>query len=235
MGIRLATTADDFNGIRRIWEERFTTCQIYLNTIFEHIFPLCRSYIYTENGSVVSVASFMPIKFISPQIPTHLKGFYMFGVATTASAEGRKLAAGIIKYASNEIYTEGYNFIFERPANQSLNNYYLKLGFSKPLPKQPYLFKTGTEYGSTENNHRKTCIKHLSEAILEEIGIEFPSRFEWENKKILEGLILLGELEEHQKGYIPNPSKEETYIAIRNLSPFTPEIYNNSFFCFPME
>ena len=235
MGIKLATTAEEFDGIRRIWEERFTSCQIYLNTIFKHIFPLCRSYIYKENNTIVSVASFMPMEFISPEIPTRLQGFYMFGVATETNSEGRNLAASIIEYASKEIYTEGYSFIFERPANQSLNNYYLKLGFLKSLPKRPYLFKLATKYGSTENNHKETCIKSLSEAILEEIRIEFPARFEWKNKEILGGLILLGELEEHQKGYTPKPSKEETYIAVKNLSPFTPEIYNNSFFCFPME
>jgi len=235
MGIKLATTAEEFNGIRRIWEERFTTCQTYLNTIFEHIFPLCRSYVYTENNTIVSVATFMPMKFISPEIPTHLKGFYMFGVATAPDAKGRKLAASIIEYASREIYTEGYDFMFERPANQSLNNYYFKLGFSKSLPKLPHLFKIAKEYSSTENNHRFSNTKTLSDIVLKDIEIEFPKRFEWENQQILEGLIILGELDEHQRWYTPYPPQEETYIAVKNFSSHLPEIYNNSFFCFPME
>lgn len=235
MNIKVANTTDDFMGIRKIWEERFTTSQIYLDTIFSEVFPHCRSYISILCNKVVSVISLMPMKFFSPALDLPLRGFYLFGVATSASFEGKKLAAGLIEHASNQLASEGYDFIFERPANQGLNNYYLKLGFSKSLGRQQYCFNIENHSSSTENIHRIQEIKSLSEDILKEIRIEFDTRFEWEDTKILEGLIALGELEENNKNCRISTIKDETYIAIKNLSQIDSNIYNNCFFCFPME
>lgn len=235
MQIKVADSRDDFMGIRKIWEERFTSCRIYLDTIFSKVFPLCRSYICIHNQKVASVISLMPMKFISPTLRSPLKGFYMFGVATTESEEGNRLAAGLIEYASGQLSMEGYDFIFERPANQSLNNYYLKLGFTKSITRLPYLFKITESNGSTENIHRINDVKTLSEEVLSKIRIEFPKRFEWETSQILEGLIALGELEENNNNFSPCLIKDETYIAIKNLTNLSCDIYNDSFFCFPME
>ena len=136
----------------------------------------------------------MPMNFTYPDAEYTPKGFYLFGVATSPQHEGKKLAATLIGHAIRDITIEGYDFIFERPANQGLNNYYLKLGFSKSLPKLPYRFKLDNLNGSTENNHRHYRVKTTPESILEEIRIEFPKRFEWTDKRILEGLINLGEV-----------------------------------------
>ena len=241
MAIKIASAEKDFLGIRKIWEERFTTDQIYLDTIFEKVFPLCRSYVfYGENNEILSVISLMPMKFYAPEIsgtPTegYLKGFYMFGVATLKKATGKHLAATLVEYASKELAMEGYDFIFERPANQSLNNYYMKLGFSISLPKVPYQFNLDNPAGSTENNHRNPYKKSLSEAILTALGIEFNRRFEWADPLILEGLLELGELLEHNRNYTPTPPEKETYIAVKLLSGIKPEIFSGAFFCFPME
>ena len=235
MGIKLAIETKDFKGIRKLWEERFTTDQSYLDTIFREVFPYCRSYVYSLDGEIVSVASFMPMNFIYPNAEYIPKGFYLFGVATSPQHEGKKLAATLIEHAIRNITIEGYDFIFERPANQSLNNYYFKLGFSKPLPKLPYRFKLGNLSGSTENNHRIHNQKTSAESILEEIQIEFPRRFEWSDRRILEGLINLGEVEYNNEIFQNGWSKDETYIAVNTISQINPEIFENSFFCFPME
>lgn len=242
MTIRTASAEKDFLGIRKIWEERFTTDQIYLDTIFEKVFPLCRSYVLSgENDEILSVITLMPMRFFSPEISgtatekDHLKGYYLFGVATLEKATGNHLAASLIEHASRELATEGYDFIFERPANQSLNNYYMKLGFSKSLSKIPYRFQIEEFSGSTENNHRKPLLKTLSEAVLRGIRIDFSKRFEWANPQILEGLLELGELYEHNNNYTPSPSEEETYIAVKVLSEENPSTFTGAFFCFPME
>lgn len=235
MKIDIASAEKDFKGIRRIWEERFTTDQTYLNTIFQRIFPFCRSYICIENNEIISAISLLPMRFHSPGLTVPLKGFYLFGVATLEKATGRHLAATLINHASAELTTEGYDFIFERPANQSLNSYYLKLGFSISLKKLPYRFKFTCNSSSTGNNHRISIEKRASEAILEELQIEFPKRFEWENLQILEGLIALGELKEHISNPAITTNEEETYIAVKSLKPFKQETFQNTFFCFPME
>ena len=235
MGIKLAIDTSDFKGIRKLWEERFTTDQSYLNTVFKEVFPFCRSYVYSLDGKIVSVASLMPMNFTYPDAEYIPKGFYLFGVATSPQHEGKKLAATLIGHAIRDITIEGYDFIFERPANQGLNNYYLKLGFSKSLPKLPYRFKLDNLNGSTENNHRHYRVKTTPESILEEIRIEFPKRFEWTDKRILEGLINLGEVEYNNEIFQNGWNRDETYIAIKTLSNISPEIFENSFFCFSME
>lgn len=235
MGIKLAKDIDDLKGIRKLWEERFTTDQSYLDTIFKEVFPFCRSYIYSLNGETVSAASLMPMNYTYPNAEYAPKGFYLFGVATTRIHEGKKLAATLIEHAVKDITIEGYDFIFERPANQSLNNYYLKLGFSKSLPKLAYHFNLHIHNGSTENNHRNQHHKTTPESILEAIRIEFPRRFEWADRRILEGLINLGEVEYNNEVYKNGWNKDETYIAINIISKINPEIFNNSFFCFSLE
>lgn len=241
MEIKIASAEKDFQGIRKIWEERFTTDQIYLNTIFEKVFPLCRSYVfYGDNNRILSTISLMPMRFYAPSLSTnnkegYLKGFYMFGVATLREATGKHLAANLIKHACRELAIEGYDFIFERPANQSLNNYYMNLGFSTSIPKIPYRFNLENSTGSTENNHRKISTKSTAESILSELRIEFSKRFEWADTAILEGLLELGELQEHINAYTQKTSKEETYIAVKALSGIEPSTFSDTFFCFPME
>ena len=235
MAIELATDTADFSGIRKLWEERFTTCQSYLDTLFREVFPLCKSYVHKIDGETVSVASFMPMKFISPNSEHILKGFYMFGVATTQAHEGKGLAVQLIKYAIENFSTEAYDFVFERPANQSLNNYYFKLGFSYSLPKQPHLFNLQETGGSTKNIPNKTTALPSPEAVLNEIKDKFPKRFEWENTKILEGLINLGEVEYNNEIYQKEWNPEETYIAINTLSKTDPQLFKDSFFCLSME
>ena len=233
MEIRTASAEKDFLDIRHIWEERFTTDCTYLNTIFQNIFPLCRSFICTSEGRAVSVISLMPMNYYHKS--GQLKGFYMFGVATLKEFEGKKLAASLILHASRILTREGYDFIFERPANQSLNKYYFNLGFTVSLPKVPHTFPFAENHCSPENNHRNWPIKTLSEAILESIIIEHPNRFEWTDKDLLNGLLHLGELKEHINSYPLTPNPTETYIAIKPLSNLDSNIFKNAFFCFPME
>lgn len=211
----------DFNGIRGIWEERFTTDKQYLDTLFKDIMPLCIHYIAKEDETVNSVISLMPMKFIDDTKPgrTDLRGWYMFGVATKKVCEGKKYASSLIKSAIEDGITKGLDFIFERPANEHLTEFYIKLGFSNPIPKIHNNFCNETKEAKT---------------LLRGIQMEFPKRFEWENCDILQGLINLGEIEEHnQKSSNPTPIKE--YIYLNNLKGINPDTFSNTYFCFPME
>ena len=230
MAIFIATGAD-YKGIRSIWEERFTTESEYLEVMFSRIMPLCTSYIYkNEKGDILSVASFMPMKFIDSTQNDVLHGWYMFGVATREKAEGKRLAAQTISYAIDDISTKNYQFIFERPANQQLNNYYLKLGFSKALKRAPFAFSSRKDQCSSGNTAESCNQKTLPEYILEQIEMSFERKFIWENPKILQALIALGELESH-----PTEANDETYIAINPLNGTPSETFDDAFFCFPME
>ena len=230
MAIVIATVPD-YKGIRTIWEERFTTESEYLEVMFTRIMPLCTSYIYkNEDGEILAVASFMPMKFIDSTQNTVLHGWYMFGVATLEKAEGKRLAAQTISYAIDDISTKNYQFVFERPANQQLNNYYLKLGFSKAIKKIPFTFNTGKDRCSSGNKTENTFHKPSPECIVEQISDFFYRKFIWEKPEILQSLIELGELEAHS-----SEISDETYIAINSLNGTPPNAFDNAFFCFPME
>lgn len=234
MGISQASHTD-LKGIRDIWEERFTTDKEYLEIMFNRIMPFCTSYVYkNEAGKILSAASFMPMEFIDTSKQKSLEGWYMFGVATLENASGNRLAAKTILYAIDKISTKGYHFIFERPANQDLNSYYLKLGFSKPIKRIPFTFKTDSITGSSGNKQGINKTKYTAQCILEQIEEHFKKRFVWKTPDILEGLIEIGEVEYHNSTLTSN-TKEATFIAINPLNGIAPEIFNNAFFCFPME
>lgn len=232
--IKIASCKEDFEGIRKIWEERFTTDVPYLNTLFSRIMPHCRSYIHSINGEVLSVISLMPMVHYTDKGSTG-NGWYMFGVATLKRAEGKNLAANLIKRAEEKLKSEDYSFIFERPANQSLNKYYLNLGFSISIPKLPYPFNMLDCHTNEPDKTENILERSLPEAITSGIMKDFKSKFIWEKPEILQGLIALGELREHLLGYTPTPDQKETYIAVNPLNSPDPEIYRNTFFCFPME
>ncbi len=231
--IKIAT-AEDFPWIRRVWEKIFTTDKQYLDTIFSEVFPHCLSYIYIENNEVLSVASLLPMLLHTPYKNTPLRGFYMFGVATLTKAQGRKLAANIIQHLSAELAAEGYEFIFERPATQGLNNYYLNLGFSVQLPKFPFKFKLQNTECSPGNSREALSLKSCAETVLESIRANFSTRFEWRERGSLEGLISLGELDAHNSSYTDTP-KEEVFIAVQPLNGTDSSYFKDAFFCFPME
>lgn len=233
-GLIKIAAAEDIPWIRRVWEKIFTTDKQYLDTIFSEVFPYCKTYVYTENNEILSVASLLPMLFHTPQKETPLKGFYLFGVATLSKAQGRKLAANIIQHIICELTSEGYEFIFERPANQALNDYYLNLGFSIQLPKIPYQFKLDNQECSPGNSLGFLRRKNHAESILTSIRENFSTRFEWKEKASLEGLISLGELESHNSTYTATPT-DEVYIAVKILSNADSSIFNDAFFCFPME
>lgn len=233
MPIKVASR-EEFEGIRRIWEEQFTTDTEYLQTMFTRIMPLCTSYIHKEGDKILSVASFMPMQFKDSSSGTELLGWYMFGVATLKEAQGRKLAAGIILEAIKEFGSKNYHFIFERPAYQSLNSYYLKLGFSKSEKKIPYRFSWLDNHCSTGNIATEKHLRTLSEKVLQDIRSNFSKRFEWAHPQLLLGLTALGEIQYNNEN-LNNSTKEETYIAIHTLNNTDPSLFNNVFFCFPME
>lgn len=232
--IRIANCKEDFEGIRKIWEERFTTDATYLDILFSRIMPHCRSYIHQENGEILSVISLMPMIHYTKEGSTG-NGWYMFGVATLRKAEGRRLAANLVRKAVGDLETAGFSFIFERPAYQSLNKYYLNLGFSISVPKLPYPFSMLDRCTNRPDPTENILERPLSEAITSWIMRDFERKFIWEKNEILEGLIALGELREHLLGYKFVQDQKETYIAVNPLDSPNPEIYRNTFFCFPME
>lgn len=229
-------TEHDLPGIREIWEEKFPAEDEYQQTIFSEIIPLCTNYIIKEcSGAVVSVISLMPMNFVNDIEMLQLKGWYMFGVATKSGFEGKGYASTLISHVISELQRDGYDFIFERPANQELINFYLKFGFTKLIKKQRYSLQHIQTLKITPYNTPQRDIETISDQILTEIRDDFKTRFEWANTTFLKKLIELGEIDRHNELQTSESLQERCFIAVKILNNTPDSIFNDAFFCFPME
>jgi len=57
------------------------------------------------------------------------KGFYIYGLCTLPKYEGKGFATQLINYVCEHKFSDGYQFAVAQPAQQSLFDYYKKLGF----------------------------------------------------------------------------------------------------------
>lgn len=229
-------TAYDLLKIREIWDEMFPAEKEYQDFIFSEIIPLCTNYIIKAcNGNIVSTISLMPMKFINEENGITLSGWYMFGVATKSGFEGKGYASSLISHAISELQRNGYDFIFERPANQALINFYLKFGFTKLIKKQRYSLQHIQTLKITPYNTLQRDIETISDQILTEIRDDFKTRFEWANTTFLKKLIELGEIDRHNELQTSESLQERCFIAVKILNNTPDSIFNDAFFCFPME
>lgn len=228
--ISLATPAD-FGAIRLIWEEQFPLSPAeneYYDTVFQHLIPLCTNYICKKEGKVISTASFMPLIFVNEPEQITLNGQYLFGVATKKEFQGIGLASDLIKKATSELKIKDTDFIIERPANQNLNDFYIKLGFTASIKKQKYEFYH-TRFSSP-------AYTDLYTDILSQIRNNFKIRFEWKNSSILKSLIMLGEVQRHNQLQTAELLSQKTYIALNILNKeISPTLFSEAFFCFTLE
>ena len=229
-------TAYDLLKIRAIWDEMFPAEKEYQDYIFSEIIPLCTNYIIKEcSGAVVSVISLMPMNFVNDIEMLQLKGWYMFGVATKSGFEGKGYASTLISHAISELQRNGYDFIFEKPVNQELINFYLKFGFTKLIKKQRYSLQHIQTLKITPYNTPQRDIETISDQILTGIRDDFKTRFEWANTTFLKKLIELGEINRHNELQTSESLQERCFIAVKILNNTPDSIFNDAFFCFPME
>lgn len=239
----LIAKKSDYSGIKKIWQERFTTDKIYLNIVFKKILPHSISFIYKENNKILSTISLFRVNYYNKTVEKKidyplLQGMYLFGVATLKIAEGRRLAALLIEKSIKYLCSKNLDFIIEHPANQSLNKYYFNLNFNISIPKIEY------KIPNTIVQLSKSPII-CSPLLLDNIRNSFTSWFEWDTTQLLDALIELGEIESHILN--ENINTNPTFLALNLLNNkkllLTTKItnndfsslFNNTFFCLPME
>ncbi len=109
---------------KRIYREAFSD----EDTEFEEkLFKHCGGYIKSleVDGSTVSMLFALPCKLKIGN--TERNGSYIFAAATLKSARGKGYMSRLIDYVSSQ----ENGFLFLRPANESLIEFYKKLGFSE--------------------------------------------------------------------------------------------------------
>lgn len=135
MQITLATYKD-IDSLCNIWRICFTDDIIFLNLFFKHCFPLARTYVFKDEGIVVSSVTIIPI---SKSGQEELMGGYLYGVCTLPKYRGHSLSLKLIDYAEEDCRERNLSFIVTRPATPSLFAIYRKIGFSQPIFRQTTL------------------------------------------------------------------------------------------------
>ena len=109
----LIADTSDLIEIRDIWEDKFPADEQYQQIMFSQILPICTNYIMKSGtGTVISVTSLMPMRFLNEQKGVILNGWYMFGVATRSGFEGKGYASRLINHAISKLERDNYSFIF---------------------------------------------------------------------------------------------------------------------------
>src|SRR5574344_344196 len=141
-------TKNDMQALRSIWMECFSLDDSYLDLVEEKLFPYAQLYVLEDRGEILSTFTLIPIDFypfsqFGQSDDAAIKGAYLAGVATPEKFRGNHYSSKLFLEISKEI--SEYDFLLTRPAEESLVDFYLQLGFNVPI-NNPYannfFFKT---------------------------------------------------------------------------------------------
>ena len=116
---------DDLTEIKDIICEAFGMSLVDCNNMLDMIDPLDNTFVYVIGREVVSVASAIEFCVNSK------KGRYIYAVATKKTQRKKGFAGELLSYIKD--YYREIDVIMLRPANESLFDYYKKLGFIIPI------------------------------------------------------------------------------------------------------
>lgn len=125
---------NDIDSLINLWGVCFTDDIEYLADYYMRGFPLTKTYVFKDNGKVISSISLFNLIYIRQHSGHNSNGGYLYGVCTDPKYRGNHLTSRLIEYAEDE--SEGqYDFLITRPASQSLFGLYRKIGFDKELSR----------------------------------------------------------------------------------------------------
>ncbi|MEG0891046.1 MAG: GNAT family N-acetyltransferase [Bacteroidales bacterium] len=230
----------DIPQIKALWKECFIADSNYISMVFDYLFtaPSTEVYIYKENGLVLSSLFTIQITF-KTEDGIFLKGKYLYGVATTATARGRKLSIQLVEHISLLFKNIGDAFIIAHPASESLFNFYKMQGFTIELSKEIFIMpnnilriirKIYTKYAADKLYNANTKAATL---LFNYIAQTYPKRFEW-SIQMLNYMIYLGEFESASCSSLT--TSNTPFILVKPLTDIcATHIYNGTFFNFTME
>lgn len=123
-----ANRDSDGEQIQKIWETCFGDEEEYIRFYMEHRMTDENMLVIYEDGKVVSMASFLPVRYLCNG--AYVDARYVYAVATLPEYRGRGFAGRILKFA----YEHYGQPLILAPAEESLMRYYETLGFCKAFP-----------------------------------------------------------------------------------------------------
>lgn len=132
-------TKSDLPGIIALWQEAFGDSPEAVSYFFQS-FPNCLSYVAEENGAVTAMVHALP-QTLSPDTPAA----YVYAVATRRSHRGKGLCRELMAFAEADLHARGFACAVLTPGEQSLFDYYERLGYKTAFTRRRTAFETGTE------------------------------------------------------------------------------------------
>lgn len=118
----------DTDLLALLWQKVFGDEKKVTDSFFS-VFGTKYSYAVKYNKKIVSELHMIPCSMQNIGIEG-IKGKYLYAAATDVAYRGKGFMSGLIRYASECEKAEGTDFICLYPAEESLYNYYYKLGFN---------------------------------------------------------------------------------------------------------
>ena len=131
----------DVSKIKLLWEEVFGDAEEYINRFITH-FGIEHCHVCETNHNIVAMAFALPTVLISPSnleggsrearrgsLYKNLPVKYLYACATHPEHREQGIMQNLLSAIYDEVCREKIAGIFLHPANQSLANYYRKLGF----------------------------------------------------------------------------------------------------------
>lgn len=191
-----------------LWKECFGDDDEFIHRYLDYAFSNNLFYFSENNKKLVSFLSLIPVKLFSDN--RELKGYYLYGVATSPEFRGEGAGKRLLEKTLNSL---SFDFIVTIPASDSLFKYYRNQGFT-------HLIKRGA----------KTCLFPETDEALCPIEQIFPDDphvlfakeamknnregFQWSYTHYL---YLFGEYERDNAEirFFKTPEKDVTYLVLK--------------------
>lgn len=156
------------NGIIRLWAEAFGDSE---ETICRFLDNICKNNIvvYTQNDDVIGMASVLPVSCKEE------KGRYVYAVATAKSHMGQGICRKIMAFIEEFAKNMGESFLILVPADESLFDFYKKMGYNQTVfASKPYEAETGEIISAEEYyNIRENALRNFDFIKWSKADLEF--------------------------------------------------------------
>ncbi len=145
----------DRESITQIWKSCFGDSNEYIALYLSNRFETENMLVIYEDKKPVSMASMLPVQVTIDGQKRAAR--YVYAVATLPAYRGKGYASKIINYASKK-YKEP---LLLQPAQESLERYYTKLGFTKTFQESPcWLYHNSkAQIGYGQDTRKEDCAK----------------------------------------------------------------------------
>lgn len=187
--VKLLSSKDTLS-VQKIWRECFTQDLDYINNFIDLCFPHSISWGIFPNGTnhAVAMLSVLPSYAIvgdSPECSQKLNGAYVYGVGTLKQFRGKGYSRKLMNEAINYSYSNLFDYILVKPAEESLFDLYERQSFDKTLWNYQIeidLASSKNALGKANSTHKTYNNSQDHQKLRESIGA---TNFLWQ-KNILE-------------------------------------------------